>query len=674
MSEPEKRSAFEVLTKFKAEKHGDQFVMDCPFCEKHNKFHYNEKFLWDCKTCSKSGNLITFLREIYDLFDTMTQATAMIADLRGLPTDPVRKAAIKINRFTGEYLIPTFKNDKLNNLYRGCTDRETGKLFIMATPDVGHTLMHWNDDSKDTLWICEGHWDYIAALAIIGNEDITPESVPGCGTWKAGWNETIAGKDIVFCYDNDQAGVVGYENVIMKHIHGSQFQPKSISYIDWEGKPEGYDLNDCYREHGRGSFLELKKRIKPFIAPEGMVVVKTTIDNIPADMSCDTFDKLLDKFKEVYHVTPDMEIALALVLCSIYSNVIEGEQLWFRLIGPPGSGKTSIVKTVSGSSRVVMQSTFTGLLSGWTDDNPADAGLIPLIAGKTLVVKDADALMSQGNIGEIFSQLRDFYDKDTSITYRNRRAYDYKNVRSTMILCGTNVLRRKDKVFLGERFLDCELRVSQEDRRMMTRKVIARSMMVGASESQIPPEFEVMAAAKGFIEHLITRKMETTVGIRAQKNIENLGFIASQLRAQVDRTGYGDNDVTFEPTVEVPTRISGQLVKLCQCLPVIYGLNSVDDRVFKGLYKVINDVIDPTCPRMKICAVLANGWASRKEIMEFTELGEKRCTREMDDLRLLDIVDVEKFKSVHIAGAHVHKFKLKSDISEGLKLLGIGNG
>ena len=48
-----------------------------------------------------------------------------------------------------------------------------------------------------------------------------------------------------------------------------------------------------------------------------------------------------------------------------------------------------------------------------------DASLIPLIAGKTLIVKDADALLRQKNVEQIFSELRDFYDKDSSTFYKN---------------------------------------------------------------------------------------------------------------------------------------------------------------------------------------------------------------------------------------------------------------
>ncbi|MFN9914620.1 MAG: hypothetical protein ACK53L_18680, partial [Pirellulaceae bacterium] len=141
---------------------------------------------------------------------------------------------------------------------------------------------------------------------------------------------------------------------------------------------------------------------------------------------------------------------------------VEGEQIWIRLIGAPSSGKTSIAKAMSGSTQVVLKSTFTGLFSGWRDkDASVDSSLVPLIAGKTLIVKDADALLKQKNIEQIFSELRDFYDKDSSTFYRHGVAHDYHNIRSTMILMGTYVIRRSDQSFLGERFLDFELELSE---------------------------------------------------------------------------------------------------------------------------------------------------------------------------------------------------------------------
>ncbi len=642
--------------------------MDCPFCDKPDHFFFNGEHLWDCKVCMKSGNLYSFLKFIYNQFDNLVKTSHFISDLRDLPVDPIQRNGIKFNPLNGSYLIPTFKLGKLNNLYKVALIKD--KWTILATPTIEHTLFNWNETNEDTIWICEGHWDKIAGDAIVASNGISCIAVPGAGVWKDAWCEVIAEKDIVFCYDNDSSGRQGFEKVIVGHIAKSQYKPKSISYLEWPtDKPKGYDLNDCYKEHRRAAFGKIKEWIKPYTHPEGMVVVKQTIETVEADKSCDSFDKLLTKFKDVYYTTEDMELGLLFVLSSIYSTKIEGEQIWIRLIGPPGSGKTTIAKAVSGSERVVLRSTFTGLFSGWKDDDDEDASLIPIIAGKTLIVKDADALLRQPNIERIFSELRDFYDKDSSTQYRNRVSHDYRNIRSTMVLCGTNVLRRSDSAFLGERFLDYELKVTENEKNQIARKMLERSMQVAANSSTTTPEMPVIAAAKGFIDHhLLDKECTIMLGPRTQSNILLLASIAGQLRTKVDREKFGQRDITFEPAIELPTRLIGQLTKLCVCAPVVLGEATVPEKVHKLLYKVVRDIIDPSSPRLRICKELSKDYLSRDQLVALTDLSISKVTQELDDLRALKLVHERKDIGTG-PGRSIRRFTLKEELIEGINLV-----
>jgi hypothetical protein len=64
-----------------------------------------------------------------------------------------------------------------------------------------------------------------------------------------------------------------------------------------EAKPDGYDMNDLYREYGRSSLTKVTDWIKPYTSPDSVVVVKTTTETIAADKSCDSFEKLMEKFE-----------------------------------------------------------------------------------------------------------------------------------------------------------------------------------------------------------------------------------------------------------------------------------------------------------------------------------------------------------------------------------------
>lgn len=671
---------FEFHTGITPHQHGNQFIMDCPFCEKEKHFFYNpQNFMWDCKVCMRSGNPVMFLRTLYEQYDNITQTSQFISSLRELPLSAVSSSKLKYNPLNGSYLIPTFKHNRINNLYKVVQvrkqDKTTGewrdKWIIMASPSpMEHTLMNWDETTEDTVWIVEGHWDRIAANAIVSTNGITPIGVPGAGVWKDSWCEILADKNIVFCYDNDNSGRAGYENVILKHISKSQYKPKSISVLRWpDNKPEGYDLNDCYKEYGRGSLTRLRDWIQPYTAPENTVVVKATVDTIQADKTCQTFDDLISRYEQVYHTTDPMRMGLLLVLSSIYSVRVEGEQLWVRLIGAPSSGKTTIAKCVSGSEQVVIKSTFTGLFSGWKDDAGQDASLIPLIAGKTLIVKDADALLRQPNIEKIFSELRDFYDKDSSTFFKNMVAFDYKNIRSTMILCGTYALRRSDQSFLGERFMDFELNLSERDRECIEDRMLQRSMMTAINPSTLPPEMPVVAAAKGFIESLMQKPNNVQLGIREQTNIRTWARLAATLRTKVDREKFGQREITFEPVIEVPARLIGQLTKLYMCAPVVLGIDRPNDLVHRLVAKVVRDIIDYNSARMKVCRVIMNEPHSRDEICQATDISMERVNRELQDLIALQLVNGFKQSATGV-GRHVLKFQLIDSLREGLEHIG----
>ncbi|GIW60326.1 MAG: hypothetical protein KatS3mg087_1392 [Patescibacteria group bacterium] len=671
-----KTSPFEFHTGISYESYGEQSVGQCPFCGKQDKFYFNKEFLWDCKNAEcvdtktgkrRSGNIYSFLKQLYEEFDTKTKAAQDLYQDKGIPKTASQRMGLKYNPYNDSYLIPTYKKGKINNLYKAV--KQDGKYLILATPGISHTLFNFPDEPHETIWIFEGHWDrLVAETAFATVENVTLIGVPGAGVWNKEWTSVLGDRHVVFCYDNDAAGKTGFERVIMKMIAECPVKPKSIKYVDWpEDKPKGYDFRDMYLEYKSKTYNNITPWLKEFDTPSNVVVVKQTIETVKPNMEIDTFDKFLEVFSEQYYTTYEMEMLLLLCLCSIYSINIGGEQLWLRVIGPPGCGKTTVAKVLSASDQVVLKSTFTGLFSGWHDDSGEDASLIPTIAGKTLIVKDADALMQQPNVSRIFSELRDFYDKDSSTHYKNRVAHDYRNIPTTIILCGTNVLRRADQSFLGERFLDYEVTLSKEDERKIEERTTQRAVALALDPSTLPPETPVQAAAKGFISHLMDKKLETKLSPELIQTIQILARLTAKMRTKVDRDAFGRGDPTFSPVAEVGTRLIGQLVKMCMCVPVVTQ-KSVEMYQMDLLKKVVKDIIDPSSNRFRLCLDLLEGWYSRDELMESSGLSKNIVNRELDNLRLLHLVD-EKIAPSVIPKYKRRVFTLKDEIKMAFEIL-----
>jgi len=634
------QSVFEFHTGFILHSDGEQSVMDCPFCEREQKLWFNKEGLWDCKggDCKKAGNVYTFIRALYEKFDNLTKTAELVKDLRGIPTEYVRKNGLKYNELNNSILIPCFKHDKLVNLYKAVTRDE--KTTIYASPGntgLEHSLMNWPEVIYDLVWIVEGHWDKLAADAIVGHQPITVIAVPGAGVWKPNWCEVLDGRHVSFLYDNDSSGRSGYERVIVKEVAKSRYKPKSIQYLHWDNEVDGYDLNDLYRDKKRQSFNYIDDHSKAFSVPENTVIIKETIETVPADQTCDTWDKLLAVFKEEYYVTPDMEMCLCAMLASIYSLKIGGEQLWYKVIGPPGCGKTTLAKVVSACEQALLRSTFTGLFSGWKDDSDEDASLAALMQNKALIVKDADALIKQPNAPQTFSEMRDYYDKDSSTQYKNRVQRNYRNSRSSVILFGTTVLRNSDHSFLGERFLDFELRVTEEDKKEIKRIVRQKTTQMALYPNEPSPDTKVQAACKGFVEyHLMNRVVEKGLDADEEDYIDEMASLVAAMRTDVDRDMGGKGEVSSTPVVEVPSRLTGQLMKVALIIPVITGDKRYSDRLIN---KFAVDIIDSTSPRFQVVKCLRKGWYRREAIVEETGIPKTTVTRILDDLRVLGIIE-----------------------------------
>ncbi len=637
-------------------------IYDCPFCEKEQHLYYfPSNTAWDCKVCGKKGNVHVFNQMIYN--DVCNKKVDGLQEHWILPKRVFED--IRYNPLNGSWVLPTFRNNKLNNLYKlvevNSTTSDRSSIKSFGTPGLAATLFDWTDDAHDEIWICEGQKDKLAAEAIIGNaHDVTAVGVPGSNMFKESWMPAFQGKKVVILFDNDIPGEKGGDKIIEFFVK-SHLKPASIHRLVWNGQVEGYDLYDLYQEEKGRSWTVANQMFEEVKEEDA---VKVTSETIIEDVSCDSYDKALDAFAEAFYITRDMKACLAMCMASIYSINIPGDQLWLKIIGPPGCGKTRIAKAMSASDYVVSKSTFTGLFSGWKDNEDKDPSLVPLITGRTLVVKDADALMRQPNIEKIMSELRDFYDKDSSVHYGNRQAYDYRNIKSTFIMMGTEALRRVDQSFLGERLLAIEMNASRSEETNIKNKALERSIKVALGETA-DPEDQIMASMKGWINHLRERKLDSTLPEEYKQYILRLCSVTALLRTQCDRDFKGKLRSPAVP--ELPTRLIAQMVVGSLALCAVYGENSPNHEIASTITKVMRDTMNPRSHRYLICdCMIENPSITVPDLILATKLSKNVVYDEMADLKELNFVKSQRIPGSQ-PGYSIDAYTLRDEISSPFK-------
>ena len=301
---------------------------------------------------------------------------------------------------------------------------------------------------------------------------------------------------------------------------------------------------------------------------------------------CETFRELCDHYfgPQALEHTDEIEKTLATILAVVLSTSATGGQLALRVIGPPGSAKSTLAESVSAAKKMVYAtSKFTGIISGWASIKRSKM-TASQINGKTLFIKDADPIVQLPNLKQIESELRDALgDGVIRGDYRTGRSFEIYTL-FTLIMCGTPVLRRMDDSELGARYLD----ISIHDKNTPTERIVSRAI-----DSQFSTICSQLAGGIKEVDSDIIRRKEIirklappTIGFLYYKReqirqgfhvvpwsepekseIHAMGNLISYLRARVDRGPTGERKNKADR--EIATRLGEQLTRLKIFLGVV---------------------------------------------------------------------------------------------------------
>jgi len=609
----------------------NQAVGDCPFCGKEGHFYVNAKTgQWDCKSGGKSGNLYTFLDEFYKACRESTEDREYkkLTRLRSLPAKAFSAYDLALDG--DRWLIPVHNLDgSIANLLVW-----PGSGPPLSTPGcVLHLLNGYRVKGQDTpIYVCEGPWDTIALDWLVRTlkKPISVVGVPSAQVFKEDWIEPVfKGREVVLLYDNDSAGDRGSK----KAAGLLQQVASSVAHVQWPSKaPEGFDINDFVSQR-------IKAPTKAWRELEGLLRIEKGVSSPalkPLTRRPPAFSTIVRKFKEHLHVDKNTEDALAVMLATALSIQLPGDPIWLFVVGPPGAGKTLILRSLEASSCCHFESTLTAhtLVSGFRAPNNEDPSLIPKVAGKCLILKDYTEIkaMPQMLQEEIYGVLRGAYDGEVEKTFGNLVQRVYHNCWFSLIAGVTDIIHGDSRATLGERFLKIEFITSLHDDEAHIRAAIT------AMDTLLEAEEKLRGLIASFLERDLTLIKTPSVPPWVINRIVPLSQVIAYLRASVHRSR--QREILYRPRPEIGTRLSKQLVKLARCLAIVYGKPQVNMQCYRLVERIAFDT--STGWHLDIVRTLMRHYPvpiTAANLSEEAIIPSSSLSQKLDDLRELRIVE-----------------------------------
>jgi hypothetical protein len=322
--------------------------------------------------------------------------------------------------------------------------------------------------------------------------------------------------------------------------------------------------------------------------------------------------------------------ALHVTLATVAANRAPGDPVWLLLVGPPGGGKTEILKTVSRLSDVHLASTITeaALLSGTPkrDQAPtATGGLLREIGDAGIIVlKDFGSVLSMHRDprATTLAALREIYDG----SWTRRLGTDGGKTLSWsgkvgLIAGVTPAIDGHHAVMgsMGERFVLFRLPPTNGD--AQARQALGH---VGREEAM---RQALTTASQRLLSSVEPSLLTVAPDERTQDRLISISTLAVRCRSAVERDGY-TREVLNIPEPEAPARLALVLLRLWNGLLAI----GVGDREAWSL--VTKCALDsmPAIRRLVVEDLMRRSTATLAEIAERINYPPTTTRRALEDL------------------------------------------
>lgn len=654
---------------------------ECPFCGKENHFYVRkESGQWDCKSCGLEGNIPLFLEGIVEQAKTLTEDAdyKRLVGLRRVPKSVYEASDVVWDG--ARWLIP-FRSPQGH--VQDIRYAVEPALRFRSTDGCKVGLL-WCEDLLDPakrswpVWVCEGEWDGLALRWLFSKLKVKAVvvAVPGANTFKTDWINWFNDRHVILAYDADPAGDAAMLKVGAGRCDaaGRLEKPgllaantKTLKFIRWPlNLPEGWDIRDTVTKRGDAqaawstlqSFIAVKPRTLPLNPAKGdgqgnppgnaSEAAEGIVDDPVASKvgklgkgGRPSFKALVAAYRQWLELSADHVGALKLSLAIVFSNQLQADPLWLYIVGPPGSGKTTMLNPMRDCDEWCVWRSNLGskeLVSGYPG-NP-DPSLLPLLDGKTLILKDMTELLSAPYSvqEEVFGTLRGAYDGHVERSYGNGVKRRYV-VRFSMVAGVTNQIHGHDRANLGERCLKYQL-IPQGKEDNTERQIMAALANIGRESDMGVALGDITAK---FLDHTIDpQKLRDNVSKEAELRIVALAQLVATLRASVVRKQYTD-EVSFRPQKEVATRLSIQLLKMAMLLTAVSGTDHLTNEDFALVERLAFDTAIGYSLDVVQAMTLTPEAMTSQDIAKAAELPQTNVARKLQDLIEMKVIKrVEK--------------------------------
>ena len=359
-----------------------------------------------------------------------------------------------------------------------------------------------------------------------------------------------------------------------------------------------------------------------------------------------TLEEVVSIFKSSLFL-PDPTI-LYVVAGAVAANQLDGDPVWLLVVGPPSSGKTEVLSSMSGLENVHPAATLTegALLSGTAQkDHAQDAkgGLLREIGEYGIVLaKDFGSVLSMNKDtrAAMLAGLREIYDGSWTrrVGVDGGRKLHWEGKLGLIGGC-TPAIDRHHAVIaaMGDRFVLFRIGGRVEDetsKQKRSKQLIRRALLGSGDEKQL--RRKLSEAVAGLFAGIEGREPRDITDDEIEF-LSALAILVVRCRSAVERDGQS-REIAAVPQSELPARVVKQLERLLAGLDVI-GLDR--DMALRVIAKVALDNMPAV--RLNVIAALyeLGDGAATTQIAEKTGLPSTATRRALEDLTAHGVINRE---------------------------------